>query len=392
MYMLSGLNKTRSQVLDQFSRSKDKIKERQPDVDFTIDLADNLRLIDPGITPICTTCTYMLDRILDIRPTSIKKKTYRILYYSICTAAMKPFLLFRLRNVEGKCVFNIIDITQEGKIPSIKDSVFQGIIENTDVLVYEFKFNDTNVKKVTSKDQDIIVTIDDIVNQKHCFSWNIDSRVTDLFKQHEELIYLQDDRGELVETPMSAYRGEYYKMVGVLAGLGVTRSGPYSSLGPYYKFSDYERSLRFGVVTPNGKPKYVGEKKITRGETPVFTRGGLIKYVLFLGNTKVMLNLPSDPDDDSLESVILAKSRSFFKATAKLRDSAGKWTKEYDSVVQPLITIYDSELKRSRVLDPQVVVKDFKQQYPLQYAYLDTSKVTFNETTGFYNTNESELE
>lgn len=392
MYMLSALNKTRTQVLGQFSRSKDKIEERQPDVDFTIDLADNLRLIDPGITPICTTCTYMLDHILDIRQTSIKKKTYRILYYSICTVAMKPFLLFRLKNIQGKCMFYDIEITQAGKIPNIKDNIFQGVIENTDVLVYEFKYNETDVKRVTYEDKDIIVTIDDIVNQKRSFSWDIDSCVTDLFKKHEELIYLQDDRGELVETPMSAYKGEYYKMVGVLAGLGVSRAGPYSSLGPYFMFSDYARALRFGVVTLNGKPKYVDGKSITRDETPVFTRGGLIKYILFLGNTKVMLNLPSDPDDDSLESVKLAKKRSFFKDTAKLRDSAGKWAKEYDSVMQPLITIYDTELKRSRVLDSQVVVKDFKQQHPLQYGFLDTSNVSLDESTGFYNVNESKLE
>lgn len=392
MYMLSGLNKTRTRVLAKLSRSKDKVEERQPDVDFTIDLADNMRLMEPGIIPVCTACTYMLEHILDIRSTSVKKGSYRILQYSICTIAMKPFLLFRLNFKEKKCVFPHIDIDQAGNIPSIDDHVYQGVIENTDVLVYEFKYDDASAKKVTSVDDDIIVTIDDILNQKRCFSWDIDSSVTELFTKHEELIYLQDDRGELVETPMSAYRGDYYKMVGVLAGLGVPRTGPYSSLGPYFKFADYARSLRFGVVTLNGKPKYVGEEKITREETPVFTRGGLIKYVLFLGNTKVMLNLPSDPDDDALESIKLAEERSFFKDTAKLRDSAGKWANDYDSVIQPLITIYDTELKRPRVLDPQVVVRDFKQQHPLQYVYLDTSNVTIDENTGFYNVNESELE
>jgi len=348
--------------------------------------------MDPDVIPICTSCTYMLDRILDIRQASIKKGSYHILYYSICTLAMKPFLLFRLRNVQGKCRFYDVDISHAGKIPSIENHVFQGVIENTDVLVYEYKHRDTGVKKVSFEDEDIVVTIDDIVNQKRSFSWEIDSCVTELFKKHEELIYLQDDRGELVETPMSAYKGEYYKMVGVLAGLGVLRSDPYSSLGPYFKFTDYAGSLRFGVVTPNGKPQYVGEEKITRGDTPVFTRGGIIKYVLFLGNTNVMLNLPNDSDDDSFESARLAKSHSFFKDTAKLRDSAGKWAKEYDSVIQPLITIYDTELKRSRVLDPQVVVKYFKQQHPLQYAYLDTSNVGLDESTGFYNVNESKLE
>ena len=216
--------------------------------------------------------------------------------------------------------------------------------------------------------------------------------MVELFLNHEELIYLQDERGELVETPMTGYRGEYYKMIGLLAALGVPRSGPYSSLGPYFKFADYARALRFGVVTLNGKPQYVGDEKITRDETPVFTKGGVVKYMLFLGNTKVLLNLDSDPDDDSTESIRLAKERSFIKDTIKLRDSAGKWASEYDSVMQPLITIFDNELKRDRQLDPQVVVKEFRQQHPLQYAYLDTSEVSIDKNTGFYNVNEAKIE
>jgi hypothetical protein len=390
--MLSGLNKTRTNVLSKLSISKDKLQERQPDVDFAIDLSDNLRLMDSGMTPICTSCTYMLENILDMRQTSVKVGTYRVLSYSICTLAMKPFLLFRLQIRNEKCVLPEVDIKRSGEIPSFDGAEYQGIIENTNVIVYEFKYENSDVNKVTSTDEYILVTIDDIINQRHTFSWKIESSVTNLFIDYEELIYLQDHRGELVETPMSAYRGEYYKMVGVLAGLGVPRSGPYSSLGPYFKFADYARSIRFGVVTLNGKSQYVGDEKITRDDTPVFTRGGLVKYVLFLGNTKVLLNLPTDPDDDSSESIRLAAARPFIKDTLKLRDSAGKWASEYDSIMQPLITIHDSEQNRPRVLDPQVVVKNFKQQHPIQYVYLDTSKVTIDETTGFFNVNESELE
>lgn len=392
MYMLSGLDKTRTNVLGKLSISKDKVQEREPDVDFTIDLSDNLRLIDPGMTPICSSCTYMLENILDMRETTIKEGVYRVLSYSICTVAMKPFLLFRMKTHNRKCVLPEVDIKRDREIPSFDGADYQGIIENTNVLVYEFEYKDSDVKKVASTDEYIIVTVDDIVNQGNTFSWEIESSVINLFIEHVELIYLQDDTGELVETPMSVYRGEYYKMVGVLAGLGVPRSGPYSSLGPYFKFADYARSLRFGVVTLNGKPQYVGDEKITRDDTPVFTRGGLVKYVVFLGNTKVLLNLPTDPDDDTSESIRLAEARPFIKDTLKLRDSSGKWASEYDSVMQPLITIHDSEQNRPRVLDPQVVVKEFKQQHPIQYAYLDTSNVTIDEVTGIFNVNESELE
>lgn len=388
MYMLSGLSKTRESIFNKLTRSKEIFNERQPDVDFSVSLSDNLRLIDPGTEPICTTCKYMIDDLLDLRSSKLKQSTYQVLMYSVCTKALKPFLLFKLKLQNGKCVLPTYNkLTIES--PYIEDMTYQGYLSSEELLVFEFKYDDVDVKKITRNDDHILVTIDDIINQNHTFDFEIDREIIDLFLRHEELVYLQDDRGELVETPMTAYRGEYYKMIGLLAGLGVPRAGPYSSLGPYFKFADYARALRFGVVTLNGKSQYVGDEKITRDETPVFLKGGLAKYVLFLGNTKVLLNLDSDPDDDSNESVRLAKERSFIKDTIKLRDSGGKWASNFDSIMQPLITIYDTELKRERRLDPQVVVKDFRQQHPLQYAYLDTSTVSLDEKTGFYNINEA---
>lgn len=390
MYMLTGLSKTRESIFNRLTRSQNNINERQPDVDFSISLSDNLRLVDPGTEPICTTCKYMIDDILDLRTSKLKQTTYSVLMYSVCTKALKPFLLFKLKLQNGKCV--LPTYYNSSAPPYIEDMIYQGYLSEEKILVFEFKYDDVDVKKITKDDEFLLVTIDDIINQKHTFDFEIDNEIISMFLKYEELVYLQDDRGELVETPMSAYRGEYYKMIGVLAGLGVPRAGPYSSLGPYFKFADYARALRFGVVTLNGKPQYVGDEKITREETPVFSKGGLVKYVLFLGNTKVLLNLDSDPDDDSSESIRLAKERSFIKDTLKLRDSAGKWASNYDSIMQPLITIYDTELKRERRLDPQVVVKDFRQQHPLQYAYLDTSNISMDEKTGFYNVNEASIQ
>ena len=349
-----------------------------------------MRLIDPGLQPVCSKCNYLIDDILDLRTSKIKKGDYSVLMYSICTIALKPFLLFKLKLNNNSCILPQLSAIQ-GKAPYIEGMTYQGMLPDENLFVFEFNYNDKDVKKITKDQEYILVTIDDIINQKHTFDFQIDDNIIDLFLKHEEMIYLQDSRGELVETPMTAYRGEYYKMVGVLAGLGVPRSGPYSSLGPYFKFADYARSLRFGVVTLNGKPQYVGDEKITIGDTPVFTKGGIVKYLLFLGNTKVLLNLDSDPDDDSSESIRLAKERSFIKDTLKLRDSAGKWASEYDSIMQPLITIYDSESKRDRQLDPQVVVEAFKQQHPLQYAYLDTSNVTLDDKTGFFDVTQATI-
>ena len=378
--------------MEKLSRDKPINVERQPDVDFSVNLSDNLGLMDPGLTPACRSCTYMIDNILDMRTEKVKKGSFRVLTYSVCTMALKPFLLFKLVVENGTCTFPKVRVSAAGRVPDNGGHKYQGIVDGTDVLAYEMEYSDPDVVKVTARDTDVYVTVDDIVNQKHTFGRHIDESVISFFLAREELVYLQDSRGELVETPMSAYRGEYYKMIGLLAGLGVPRAGPYSALGPYFKFADYARALRFGVVTLSGKPQLVGDEKITREESPVFTKGGIVKYVLFLGNTKVLLNLPTDPDDDSSESVKLAAERPFIKATLKLRDSAGKWAASYDSVMQPLITIYDTELKRNRVLDPQVVVREFRQQHPLQYGYLDTSGVSLDEATGFYKVDEAVLE
>tara|TARA_B100000902_G_C26653203_1_gene594813 strand:- start:10 stop:552 length:543 start_codon:yes stop_codon:yes gene_type:complete len=170
-----------------------------------------------------------------------------------------------------------------------------------------------------------------------------------------------------------------------IAGLGMPRSGPYSSLGPYYYFADFHRSLRYACITLDGKPKQVFDEYVTRDDTPVFTKGGMVKFMLFLGRTKVLLNHPDDPSDDSDESLKLANNREFYKVLLRLRDSSGKWAQDYDSVVQPVMRVYDPDMKRERDLDSQIIVKQYNQQIPIQYAYFNTDKIDKNNDTDFYN-------
>ena len=151
------------------------------------------------------------------------------------------------------------------------------------------------------------------------------------------------------------------------------------------------RSLRYTSVTLDGKPKKVFDELITRGDTPVFTKGGMVKFILFLGRTKVMLNKETDKKDDTDESLSLAAKRPFFKQLLRLRDSSGKWATEYDSVIQPFMEVYDPELKRTRPLDPQYTVKTYTQQTALQYAYFNTDNIDLDKETGFYDVEKSFL-
>ena len=104
-----------------------------------------------------------------------------------------------------------------------------------------------------------------------------------------------------------------------------------------------------------------------------------------------MLNKEEDPKDDTDESLKLAQERQFFSQLLRLRDSSGKWTEHYDSVIQPVMTIFDKESNRERELDSQFTVKEYSQQTPIQYAYFNTDSIDLDETTGFYNIKKATL-
>ena len=89
----------------------------------------------------------------------------------------------------------------------------------------------------------------------------------------------------------------------------------------------------------------INGEKITIGDTPIFTKGCIVKYALFLGNSKLMLNLENDPEDDSEISKHFSKENKFIKDTLKLRDTNGKWTKQFDSVIQSELEIFDRKLR-----------------------------------------------
>jgi hypothetical protein len=198
-------------------------------------------------------------------------------------------------------------------------------------------------------------------------------------------LYLLDDSSNIIETPESVYYGDYYKKIGIIGGLGMPRSSPYSSLGPYFYFGNYDRALRYAAITTNGKPLEIMGEKITIKDSPVYTKGGMVKFAIFLGKSKVMFNLPDDPKDESDLSLELAEKRLFIKDSLRLRDNKGRWTTEYNSVVQPDLYIYDRELKFDRKLDAAFIIEFFDQQIPINYAYFKTDHIKQNKKTTFYN-------
>lgn len=396
--MLKGSIKTRDNILRKFKNLKvtvnnEKIRIDKDFIEMTVEE-------DAGKANYTTDKNYykyMAEDIVDITKDSIQPGESVIINFRICLFGMKPFIQYEVVNKDGKLDFNSIVIKNQGEIPTeYQELEYYGKVDIGDkqILMFESKCISnkvTEITKISRSDKSFWLSVHEVMNSKHNFGLPVSDNISKILSAREELLYLQDEDEIIIEIPMVGYRGEYYKKMAFIAGLGMPRSGPYSSLGPYYNFANFKRSLRYACVTLDGKPKKVFDELITRGDTPVFTKGGMVKFILFLGRTKVMLNKETDKKDDTDESLSLAAKRPFFKQLLRLRDSSGKWATEYDSVIQPFMEVYDPELKRTRPLDPQYTVKTYTQQTALQYAYFNTDNIDLDKETGFYDVEKSFL-
>ena len=395
--MLKGTIQTRNNILRKFKN----LSAPKDDLDIRIDkdfIEMNISEDDAGSTVYASDnkyYKYLAEDIVDIKKDSIQQGNAIIINFRVCLFAMKPFIQYEVVNRENMLVFDTVNIETSGTIPrNYENHTYYGKldIDNKQVLMFESNCeNPDSITEISKNNTSFWVTVHEVMNNKHTFGIPISNSISRLLSLKEELLFLQNEDEILIETPMIGYRGEYYKKMAFIAGLGMPRGGPYSSLGPYYYFADYQRSLRYACITLDGKPKKVFDELITRDDTPVFIKGGMVKFILYLGRSKVMLNKESDKKDDTDESLSLANKRPFYNELLRLRDSSGKWAAEYDSVIQPLMELYDPELKRSRQLDPQFVIKKYEQQTPLEYAYFSTDNIDLDNATGFYNINKALL-
>ena len=330
--------------------------------------------LNDGIKRI-TKCTYMGEEYLDAAMPS--QGIAKLVSYSINLSAIQPFLLFDMANGETEVALPIVDLSSSSWKALIKssDNIYQGyyIFKGETYVFIQVKQN-TDVKLFSSRDERISCSVDDICNLGKVYNITVNKHTKQFFIHNDQFIRLIDPDGDLIDTPVSAYFGSYWKRIAVTAALGPFVMAPYASFGPYYYYSDYERALRFSVL--DWTKRKIGSSKsliITRDDTNIFTKGGVVKFVLFLGRSKVFLNRKSDPEDDSEYTIDKANRSVFIENTMKIRDNDGKWTKEYDSVIS---TAYpDFKINNIESLDPQIVLKKYSQHSSVSYVYIDTSNV-----------------
>jgi hypothetical protein len=124
--------------------------------------------------------------------------------------------------------------------------------------------------------------------------------------------------------------------------------------GPYYYFTDFKNSI----------------KQFT--EENMSTKGGIVRFALFLCITKVILNNVTDSVDESnIKRELINKENNLYEnLTLRITDYDGKWAKNFDSVYVGKIELDNGE-KLSN--NPIYVVKNYEQQIPLSYHFIDTN-------------------
>jgi len=337
---------------------------------------------------------YIGDEHLDLSE-KLVKGVIHIVIYGVNTQLFKPFLIFCLEKKDEELHFPMIKIEKHTKVSLLHSNIqsiyqkitgeldYQGLYNINDKVYLFYKMDDNlddGPLYVTNNAKFFFAGIHEIVNMKKVYQIKIHTELNRFFLKNQHFCYLEDEDFNIIETPMVGYTGSYYKRIAIIAGLGPIRGSPFAAMGPYFYFSNFKRAMRYGVITVDGKPKEVNGVKITIGDSPVYEKGGIVKFIIFVGAEKVFLNRDNDADDTSEISKDVASKSDIVNATIKNRDNDGNWVKDNDSTIITFKTIkFKGEM---RDLEPQYTIRKTSQVLPVSYYYLDTQLVYNGEKIG----------
>tara|TARA_Y100000816_G_scaffold288429_1_gene272982 strand:+ start:274 stop:1362 length:1089 start_codon:yes stop_codon:yes gene_type:complete len=126
------------------------------------------------------------------------------------------------------------------------------------------------------------VLISEILNQRKCLHFTIQPAVSHFFLNHPLFLYLHDEEEHIIETPVVGYIGDYYKRIVSIAAMGKEREDALSCVGAFYKFGSYSSAMHDAFWSPNYLPVKVNKEYITKGSLGRYTKGGLVRFALFL--------------------------------------------------------------------------------------------------------------
>ena len=207
--------------------------------------------------------------------------------------------------------------------------------------------------------------IDEIVNKHKVCDIPISYDVSDFFMNNNEFIYFKNSKEDQIEIPCVVYTGSHEKNLHFNFTFGNRLSDNNAILSSGFYFTNYTNAFKQGGwllddTHDNEKAKY--------------TKGGIIRYALFLGNNLVKMNYPNDDTDESeikktkLINIENSNDYLYEKMTLRISDHDGLWKQNYDSVYLGKLELDNGEYLRNT---PLYIVKDYYNHTPLSYHYIN---------------------
>ena len=296
--------------------------------------------------------------------------------YSINTDGVAPFLQFGLINDGISLNFIKIPWTEFSLDLETINNFHGHLLENrTLYLFFDYRPDNEDIFLFMFPVQSFVLA-DEIMNHRMVCRTAISIDVLDFFTQHNEFLYLENQLGKVYESPVVAYRGTYAENATFMSTFGVSCSQSDAVMGPYYYFTDYINAMKQGIV-PSEEQLANSEFKKYLSADNKYKHGSVLRFALFLGTTKVVLNRPSDNIDESpMKQHLLSnhETSSMARLTMRISDYDGTWTNQYDSVYVGKVDLDDG---CKYMNSPLWVVKDYSQQTFLTSHPIDRQKSLF---------------
>ena len=309
-----------------------------------------------------------------------KNKTVNICIYSVYTETSKPYLMYLLHKKNDTFIWPKFiskgDVINECKSKLVKleisdDVKFEGYIKNNDSIniFYKLTENFDYNQNLRNETPFLFATMYEILFSRKIMYFNIDKKVIDIFITERRLQYLLDKQNLLYQLPIVMYNGAPSHKLDFYLEAGLLKAPPIkSSQGPYYYFANYMRAAKFGSWNVMGgyKEIKVDNDVITDNQYGRYIKGGIIRFIVYPGKSKVIMNRSWDKKNDQIDKKNLTEDMK------KIYDTKGSWVKDYDSVLLGPLKIGNNKVIHNGT---SLTVKSYYQYKSLSYHYLDKKTI-----------------
>lgn len=341
----------------------------------------NQNIFDKSIEPNCYKYVGLdkLEKKIDnILKYKIGVEKFYICGYTVNNNNLYPFLNFLLKNdiKTNKLVFpfykpDVLTYDIISKITDLLNSLFYNIILDDK---YEYKglyyyknniylfFDFTNCKLIINniyKNSIIWSTlIDEIINKKNICNIKINLDVIDFFNKNMDFAILKDKHDQIYEIPSVVYVGKEIAKINFTYIFGVEKPDNAMLFGAYYYFTNFNNAIKQAQLYKVNDNKHI--------------KCGIVRFALFTGLTKVILNNTSDYiDKSSIKREISRTNKEnnlYENLTLRISDYDGKWSENFDSIYVGDIKLDNGEKMKNT---PIYVVKKYEQHTPLSYHFVN---------------------